>query len=51
MKNCENCNSEELEEEIIKTVYRYNDYFEDYLKEDIVQFKCKKCNFIWLETI
>ena len=48
---CENCKSEEFEEEILKTVYRYNDYFGDYLKEDLVQFKCKKCDFIWIEII
>ena len=48
---CKNCFSEELKEEIIKTTYRYNAYFEDYLKEDLVQFKCKKCGFVWLEII
>ena len=48
---CENCKSDEIEEEIIETVYRYNDYFQEYLKEDMVQFKCKKCEFIWIESI
>ena len=48
---CENCKSNEIEEEIKESVYRYNDYFQEYLKEDTVQFKCKKCGYIWLESI
>lgn len=48
---CANCKLDEIEDEIIETVYRYNDYFQHYLKEDMVQFKCKKCGFIWLESI
>ena len=48
---CKNCKSEEFEEEIIKTSYRYNVYFEEYLKEDTVRFKCKKCGYEFFETI
>ena len=47
---CENCNSEVLEHVIINTNYRHNEYFDEYLKEDTVSFKCKECGYEWLET-
>ena len=48
---CEICKSEELEEEIIKTVFTFFMYFDEYIKEDTVKFKCKKCGYEWTETI
>ncbi|WP_195618633.1 hypothetical protein [Clostridium paraputrificum] len=48
---CENYNSNDLTSEIIKTDYIYNSYFNNYLKEDAVKFKCNKCGYEWIETI
>ena len=48
---CEICKSEEFEEEIIKTVFTFSMYFDEYIKEDTVKFKCKKCGHEWTETI
>lgn len=47
---CESCNSEVLEQKIVNTDYRYSACFDEYLKEDTVKFKCKKCGYEWLET-
>lgn len=48
---CEKCKSKELNDKIIHTDYRYNDYFGEYLKEDAVKFKCKQCGYEWVEII
>lgn len=48
---CKICKSEEFEEEVVKTVYKYFDYFDEYIKVDIVKFKCKNCGYEWGETI
>lgn len=48
---CESCNSNDLTSEVIKTDYKYNSYFDDYLKEDTVEFKCNKCGCESIETI
>lgn len=47
---CDNCKSNELEDKLINTSYRYNDYFEEYVRESTVKFKCKKCGHEWTET-
>ena len=48
---CEECKSKELEDKLIYTNYRYIDYFKEYIKEDIVKFKCKNCGYEWIEVI
>ena len=47
---CEKCRSKELDDKIIDTDYRYSDYFEEYIKEDTVEFKCRNCGHKWKET-
>lgn len=48
---CEKCNSKDLKSEVIKTNYRYSDYFDEYIKEDIVKLKCKNCGYEWEECV
>lgn len=47
---CEKCKSEELDSKVIDTKYRYSNYFKEDIKEDTVEFKCKKCNHKWIEV-
>lgn len=47
---CEQCKSKNVEDKLIRTNYRYSDYFEDYIKEDDVKFKCRECGYEWIET-
>lgn len=46
---CEKCKSKKVDDVLIGTHYRYSDYFEDYIKEDTVRFKCKDCGHKWIE--
>ena len=48
---CEQCKSKNVEDKLIRTNYRYSDYFEEDIKEDTVKFKCKKCGYEWIEVI
>lgn len=47
---CEQCKSKNVEDKLIRTNYRYSDYFEEDIKEDTVKFKCKKCGYEWIEV-
>ena len=47
---CEQCKSKNVEDKLICTNYRYSDYFEDYIKEDNVKFKCRECGYEWIEV-
>lgn len=46
---CDKCKSKELDSKSINTNYRYSDYFEEYVKEDTVKFKCTECGYEWTE--
>ena len=47
---CEQCKSKNVEDKLIRTNYRYSDYFEEDIKEDTVKFKCRECGYEWIET-
>lgn len=44
---CEKCGSIDIENTLIKTNYRYFDYFDEYIPESKINFKCKKCGYEW----
>lgn len=48
---CNECQSKELEDELIDTDYVYSDFFERDIKIDMVKIKCKKCGHEWAEVI
>lgn len=48
---CDKCKSKKLDSKLIDTNYRYSDYFKEYVKEDIVKFKCTECGYEWTEII
>ena len=48
---CKKCNSKELEDKLICTNYIHNNYFERDIRIDTVEFKCKKCEYKWIEVI
>lgn len=48
---CNECQSKELEDELIDTEYVYNSYFEEDIETCTVKIKCKKCGYEWIETI
>lgn len=49
LMECNNCKYDEFEHEIMDTKYRYLEYFDVYVREDTVRFKCKKCGEEFIE--